>query len=66
MHLHLLNIWIWTWIWMPDLWLSAVFCPIKKIKVTPPYSRGVNVLHNVLMASMSLQRFLHMHIFSRN
>ena len=22
---------------MPNLWLSAVFCPIKKIKNAPPY-----------------------------
>ena len=28
------KIWIWTYKIMPDLWFSAVFCPIKKIKIT--------------------------------
>ena len=32
-----LKIWIWTFKIIPDLWLSAIFCPIKKIKITPPY-----------------------------
>ena len=31
------KIWIWTYKIMLDLWLSAVFCTIKKIQITPPY-----------------------------
>ena len=37
MHQRALEIWIWTFKIIPDLWLSAIFCPIKKIKITPPY-----------------------------
>ena len=37
--LHALKIWIGTSKIIPDLWLSAVLCPTKKIKkITPPYS----------------------------
>ena len=34
---HAPKIWIWTSKIMPDVWLSSVFCPIKKINITPPY-----------------------------
>ena len=34
---HVPKIWIWTSKIITDLWLSAVFCLIKKIKITPPY-----------------------------
>ena len=32
--------WIWTSKIMPDLWLLALFCPIKKKFHTPPYWAG--------------------------
>ena len=31
------KIYIWTSKFIPDIWLSAVSCPIKKIKITPSY-----------------------------
>ena len=35
-----LQFWIWTSKIIPDLWLSAVFCPINK-KITPPSCTGL-------------------------
>ena len=40
---------------MPDIWLSAVFCPIKKIKITPPDSTPV---FSILEALTNLRKLI--------
>ena len=54
------QIWIWTSKIIPELWLSAVFCPIKKIKINPSYYPGPCLPH--LCSQLAIQMVDHTNI----
>ena len=57
------KIWIWTSKIIPDLWFSAVFCLIKKIKITPLYCIRCHSLSKVCSLNNALTRLACLTIF---
>ena len=46
---------IWTSKIIPDLWLDAVYGPMKKIKITPPYPTVMTIMLNLLGETFHLR-----------